>query len=457
MSFPRVRCYSEFKHMLRHHDYANCCNGGGGSIFSYNTTYNINTGCNSGFWGGFAHGLGAGIGGFLGGIFGNFMGGFGFGGGFGMGGFGFGGFPSFGFGNIFGGGTGSNWDFGNVFGGGYNAGGANSSNNSSNSTNSTSSRLTCKDKDDKLIKDYDKEIKDTKKPLTEERAKTLYKEISALAEKPKDKTHEEQNKIAYAGLLKQLEDLAENKSWNLNPSSDDGTASKDKEGAPAAAGTGDGTSTTQVVSQDGVAAQGAGSGDVVNAGATNGTGDAVEAPEEIADSDGAEDVSPDAGAGDAGASKLSNEEKQALTTMGCIINNDKGTITLPTNLTVDNLKKLAALSQKAGFAVKVAHNPDSDDEFIAGKIEIPENCTDDNLTFTVDCSTYSSSTHKFTYTVAKNNNNNKYTVSYKSGNAETDLYTKPNTDYKLNKQMLETRGEPVISKHYRADYKRISK
>ena len=104
------------------------------------------------------------------------------------------------------------------------------------------------------------------------------------------------------------------------------------------------------------------------------------------------------------------------------------------------------MSKELGLAVKVAHNPNSsDDEYIAGEITVPPSATDENLSFTVDCSSYPSKAYGLIYQITKNTNN-KYTVSHLLGNANKDLYTKENPDYELKNGQLESTGESVMSK-----------
>ena len=385
-------------------------------VININTTTVINNGCGGGyhgggFWNGFGMGIGASLGNMLGG-FCNWNSGFG----------GFGG----GWGN-FGGGLNTGWG---------NWGGWNSGNNSNctnhtcncnhNSNNNNDNDVEEFDGDTALINTYSDRVDELVKEGNKanmEIVRYLYESIEKLYTKPYDKVEKKQNKEDYKDLMDKLKgafpdiDSDGNNGVNGNSNTNgidgaDGTNGANGNGNTNGSDGADGTNGTH--GNDG----------------TNGTTTTYQGITGLTDDE---------------ILKLENMKIKVITIK--IKEKETEVLSLPSDLTFDNLKALAKIAKAHDLKVAVGHNPDSDDKYIAGTID-PEKITntDEKIYYEIDCTDVG----KFegTYKVFQKEEDGE-----KSWYIDLIKYTGSATVwhheqlYKFNKEsgMLERTGAPVTS------------
>ncbi len=356
----------------------------GGDVINIGSNNTTIFNCGGSHLGGFWGGFGLGLGNAFGSLFG---GGYGFGGFPMFGGFGMG---NFGFGSPFGGGWG-NWGWGN---GGSNRTGAS---NSNNKTSESTTNLPTLNKDRKALADLITERKKlTDKPggATPEEMEAFNKKVADAKAKAIDETSEidNQDKTDFDNLLFKVD---------KQPSKVNTT--------PAAA---------------------------ANTNATTGTAPSENTGE--VDRTGFENIPG-----------LSADDIKTLKDLGIKevpIDNGKYGLSFPKELSAENLKKLKAICDKHNVPVAAAYNSRAKniDHWIAGSIDNIQE-TNGKISYDINCSNFGS--FGLTYSAQQNDNGN-WTVAYKSGSYQNDLWTKPQDKYTYNttNQCLSIdNGDPVIS------------
>ena len=422
-------------------------------VININTTTVINNGCGGGyhgggFWNGFGMGIGAGLGNMLGG-FCNWNSGFG-------------GFSG-GWGN-FGGGLNTGWG---------NWGGWNSGNNSNcnhtcncnhNSNNNDDNDVEEFDGDTALIKTYEKQVDNliaNKQSADEAVVKFLYNAIEEYYKSPYDPTKQADNIADYKNLMDRLKMTFPYIGSDGNNGANGNSNTNGIDGADGTNGANGNGNTNGIDGADGT--NGAnGNGNTNGSDGADGTNGA-NGNGNTNGSDGADGTNGANGNDGSyeGITGLTNEEVTKLKEMNIkvITIQIKGTTTkvlsLPSALTIDNLKALAKIANKHGLKVAVGHNKGQGitDPYIAGTID-PEKITEKEgkISYEIDCT----GVGKFEGT---------YKVFQKEEDGEKSWYidlikytgTTPvwhhEQLYKFNEKrgMLERDGDPVTSSRDRGE------
>lgn len=146
---------------------------------------------------------------------------------------------------------------------------------------------------------------------------------------------------------------------------------------------------------------------------------------------------------------LNHEQSQSLQTMGVNVvdlpytTHQKG-LSLPTDMSADNLNKLKDIADAHSIPVAVAYNPQSTiDTWIAGKIENITTDSNGNVSFDIDCNGVGKYgyTYKATHTKGTSYNVQCTTQVLKKGDtAHPNGYP-----YTLENQRLYRNGNPLIT------------
>ena len=147
---------------------------------------------------------------------------------------------------------------------------------------------------------------------------------------------------------------------------------------------------------------------------------------------------------------LSDDDKEALIGLGVKpvqiegANGKVWALSLPTKLTVENLKALKAISDAKNVPVAVAHNPDArEDKWIAGKIDNIKS-EDGKLLYTVDCENVGKFGYKYDVKQTEKNKN-EYRISLLEGVKLKEGHVANPQTYTYSGGLLSRTGAPVIS------------
>ena len=411
-----IKCHSGFVHYNMFHNHH--CHGGGNN---YGSIFNITNNCGGGtsFWGGFGAGLGLGFGNLLGGLFGGFMGGFGnmfggFGNMFGMGGLGgFGGWGN-GLSGLWGGGTTDSVGTGRDY----------SEYSSRRSRRSSSCDCGCKDKDVKAGNDKDypkinefdakanKLLEAEKSADNDKKIDELVKELQGY--KLLDEAHKADNEKQIKLMIERLQ---AHRSVPVAAGTDDEQANS----AVTAGNDGVATVAADEITIDGKPVKIAG---ITLAQIETLTPEAIDA----LDAQTATDV---------------------LKELGYI--NTDGVGQMSANY------KVLLLLQKSGVNVQCAKNPNSQDQWVQGKISnVAEN--NGKVSYTIDNGT-AAGDFKFKYSFQQVDDKNgkkcfHLTKIEKNGSEKTGYvennWKEKDYIYQNEKQPLLTTGDPLISNYSNA-------